>query len=144
MGCIRCCNGCEHKPLYPVVIAVALTNSSGQILLGKRKNTTASGLLCTPGGRLEYNETIQECAAREFYEECGALLGPVTIIGYKRHVRYNDTYIVFYTHATSYCGTLRNVEPNKSEDWSWYSRWELTEENCTEPSDILDLLPLSS
>ena len=133
------------KPMYAVGVSVLVTNAEGHILLGKRKQVSAEGLLSTPGGRLEYDETIEECAAREFAEECGTesdpvRLGPVTLLGWRKHNRYGNHYFMFYVHATSWNGSIGNGIPDKSEDWEWFDRKDLTTENCTEPADILDAL----
>jgi NADH pyrophosphatase NudC (nudix superfamily) len=61
----------DEKPRYAVGVSVLLI-SGGQLLLGRRKNNKAAGMLSTPGGRLEPNESIMECAHREFHEETGA------------------------------------------------------------------------
>ena len=126
-----------EKPKHPVGVSVLL-RCGGQFLMAKRKNNSGAGFISTPGGRLEVDETIEQCAAREFEEECGALLGPVKIIGWKEHFRYGNHYIMFYALALQYFGTIVNLIPDKSEDWAWYSRPGLTEENCIEPQDILE------
>jgi 8-oxo-dGTP pyrophosphatase MutT (NUDIX family) len=131
----------EEKPTHPVGVSVLLTDSQGRVLLAKRKNNSGAGLLSTPGGRLEKTETIEQCAAREFEEETGAQLGPVKIIAWKEHFRYGNHYIMFYAHATTYTGWLRNCIPDKSEEWEYFDRFLLTETNCTEPQDVLALLP---
>lgn len=128
-----------EKPKHPVGVSVLLRNSAGEFLMAKRKNNSGAGFISTPGGRLEVNETIEQCAAREFEEECGALLGPVKIIGWKEHFRYGNHYIMFYALALEYFGTIVNLIPDKSEDWEWYYRSALHDWNCTEPQDILEV-----
>lgn len=126
------------KPVYAVGVSVLLTNSHGQLLLAKRKNNSGAGLLSTPGGRLEYNESVEECAAREFKEECGAALVSVpNILGWKKHNRFGKHYIMFYVHAQTWQGEITNCIPDKSDDWEWFDIEPLTQETCTEPGDIL-------
>lgn len=115
-----------------------LVKKENRLLLGRRKNNSAAGFLSTPGGRLEIEETLLECAAREFNEETLATLGPVTIIGWKEHFRYGNHYIMFYAYASSYTGEIQNGIPDKSDDWEWFDFDALTPENCTEPTDILE------
>lgn len=45
-----------------------------QVLLIRRASQPSKGLLCFPGGRLEWGETVAECAARECLEETGIAL----------------------------------------------------------------------
>jgi 8-oxo-dGTP diphosphatase len=142
-----------EKPRYAVGVSVLLTNQ-GQLLLGRRKNNKAAGWLGTPGGRLEPNESIMECARREFYEETGAHLvqgvdlgtnqATPRIFNVLRHNRFDDNYVMIYVHATAWEGIIDNPEPEKCEGWSWYSGYDLEgEKNITEPEEILKYLPLN-
>jgi len=46
------------------------------VLLVLRKNEPFQGMWCLPGGFLEENEELEECAARELYEETGVDIEP--------------------------------------------------------------------
>jgi 8-oxo-dGTP diphosphatase len=130
----------DLKPTHPVGVSVLLTNDKNQVLLGLRKNNSGAGYLSTPGGRLEIDENLYQCAAREFFEETGAALGAVKIVAWKEHFRYNNHYIMFYAHAKLYAGTIKNCIPDKSEDWRWFDISQLNDNNCTEPADVLELV----
>ena len=58
---------------HQIGVGVVLLNSVEResILVGKRKNCPGAGLLSLPGGHLEKNESIYDCAVRELEEECG-------------------------------------------------------------------------
>lgn len=47
------------------------TNSELKVLLIKRNNSPFQGYWAFPGGFIEMDETLQECAARELQEETG-------------------------------------------------------------------------
>ena len=52
------------------------------ILLIKRKNFPGAGKWATPGGHLEMEERLEDCAKREFLEECGfAPKGKFDLVG---------------------------------------------------------------
>jgi ADP-ribose pyrophosphatase YjhB (NUDIX family) len=110
------------------------------LLLAKRLNNSGAGLLSTPGGRVEYDETVEAAGAREFTEECGARLFKTEMLGWRKHNRYGNHYLMFYIHATSWDGEIRNCIPDKSEDWAWFDLNDLNTSNCTEPSDIVQIL----
>lgn len=131
----------DEKTTFAVGVSVLLTTGT-QVLMGVRKNNTAAGMLSTPGGRLEYDdESVIHCAAREFTEECGAVLDQpqMEVIGFKKLHRWGKHYIMFYVHAKSYTGEIVNTEPSKCEGWVWHHLSHLPT-NCTEPTDILQIL----
>jgi len=58
----------DKKPKVGVGIIVIKDN---KVLLGKRKNSHGEGSWCFPGGHLEFNESLENCAKREVLEETG-------------------------------------------------------------------------
>lgn len=137
-----------EKPRHAVGVSVLLIED-GKILLGKRgqktTNVEARGMLSTPGGRLELEETFTDCALREFKEETGAeLAGDLRIVGIRKHYRFGEHYIMVYVLATDHKGEISNPEgDDKCEGgWMWlkpeyilYDRQVIV----TEPGDILHL-----
>lgn len=135
----------DEKPRHAVGVSVLLVEN-GRLLLGRRKNNTAAGMLSTPGGRLELEEDVLNCAVREFYEETGARIhsDDLKVIDVKKLSRFNDHYIMFYVLATQHEGTIQNTEPDKCEGWDWYSGYDLAgRTDVTEPPEVLKLLPLA-
>ena len=62
---------------YPItfVAADAMVTHQDNILLVERKSVFGRGLLALPGGFLEPNENLRQCAARELLEETGINVG---------------------------------------------------------------------
>lgn len=117
------------EPLSPHIItgvrvAVGiLVIRDGLILLGKRKGSLGAGTWSAPGGRMEFGETIQECARRELREETGlemntAAMGPCTNDIFRQE---RDHYVTFLLIARNTTGTPANLEPHKCEGWSWHA-----------------------
>lgn len=136
-----------EKARHAVGVSVLLIEN-GEILLGKRgKKTTneqARGMLSTPGGRLELEETFTDCALREFKEETGAeLAGDLKILGIRKFYRFGEHYIMVYVLATDHTGTIANPEGDDKCEGGW--QWFETELvfypwiKVTEPTDILHL-----
>ena len=62
----------EKNPTILFVVAVALTNESGAILLQKRPDhASMGGLWEFPGGKVETGESPEVALARELFEELG-------------------------------------------------------------------------
>lgn len=53
-----------------VGVAIIVTRND-QVLLMKRKGPHGTGTWSTPGGHLDFGETLEQCAAREAKEEVG-------------------------------------------------------------------------
>lgn len=57
------------------VVVICLVVWGGKTLIVKRgKKVTQTGKWCLPCGYLDFNETIEDCAIREIYEESGVNL----------------------------------------------------------------------
>ena len=93
-----------------------------KVLLGKRKNAHGEGSWCFPGGHLEFNESVEECAVREVREEIGIeiknlRLGPFTNDVFKKERKHYVTLFVIAEYAS---GKAKVMEPEKCEKWAWF------------------------
>lgn len=99
------------------------------VLLGKRKNAHGEGTWCFPGGHIECNESLTECAKREVKEETGLEItnlwyGPYTndiFVTKKKH------YLTVFVIAHCEKGKAQVMEPDKCEKWKWFKWHELPE-----------------
>jgi 8-oxo-dGTP diphosphatase len=122
------------KAKFSVGVSVLVTNRSGKLLLGERQNTgTADGLLSTPGGRIEMDENMYQCAQREAKEEADITVLDLVMLGFQEHFRYGKHYFMFYYWAPGYTGKIKNVEPDKCKGWAWYDIEKIGLNECTEP-----------
>ena len=100
-----------------------------EYLVGKRKGSFASGLVSFPGGKLDFNETWEECVLREVKEECGENLKiEINYFSENRKEffvtndimpKYGIHYITIFMVARWVSGEPENAEPEKCEGWSW-------------------------
>jgi 8-oxo-dGTP diphosphatase len=90
----------------------------GDILLLKRAMGAATGSWYLPGGALDPGETIEECARRELFEECGlAIPGPLTVVAVAHmHVYGHESLQILFA------GDCAEGEPEISEEHSAF-RW---------------------
>lgn len=99
----------------------------GKVLLGKRTGSHGSGTWSAPGGRLEYGESIEDCARRELAEETSLLLGAVELGPYSNDIfpEVGEQYVTVFVLARQASGNPANLEPHKCEGWSWFAWREL-------------------
>lgn len=106
---------------YPRVGVGVVVVQHGKILLGKRKGSHGPGTWCTPGGHLEFGETVEECANRELIEEtglraCSLKLGPWS----NNFIEETKHYVNLYVLVSQFEGEPQLLEPDKCEGWQWF------------------------
>jgi len=109
------------RPSIGVAVIVIKDN---RVLLGKRKNAHGADTWAFPGGHLEFNESITDCAVREVFEETGLRIknlryGPFTNDIFTAE---NKHYVTLFVIADHDSGEPEVKEPHKCEKWQW-SKW---------------------
>ena len=109
----------ENRPYIGVAVIVI---KEGMVLLGKRKNAHGAGGWQFPGGHLEYNESIEDCARREVFEETGLRIKDVRPGPYTNDIflKEGKHYVTLFVIAGYDSGTLEVKEPDKCEKWEWF------------------------
>ena len=113
----------------PYVGVAAIVLKDGKVLLGKRKNSHGSDTWQFPGGHLEFNESIENCAQREVLEETGIKiknirLGPYTNDIFEQEQKH---YITLFVISEYDSGELELREPQKCAEWGWFEWTQLPE-----------------
>lgn len=106
----------------PAVGVAAIIIKSGKVLLGKRKGTHGSGAWAFPGGHLEFNESIEDCARREVFEETGLTVKNCRFAAVTNDIFYQNRkhYVTLFVACEYDIGTLEIKEPEKCEQWDWF------------------------
>lgn len=107
-------------------VDVAIFNARGEVLLGKRLAKAGFDTWGFVGGHLRTGESIIDGAKREIYEELGTevQIEPINKI---IAVRENSLPPGFIHHITIIIlgryigGNIKVNEPNKCEEWAWFS-----------------------
>lgn len=109
-----------NKP--KVGLGVVIINKEGKVLIGKRKGSHAQKY-SIPGGHLELGETFEEGTIREVKEEADLDIINPKVIGVTNNLETyreeNKHYISVILLVENYTGELKNVEPDKCEEWVW-------------------------
>jgi len=101
-----------------------IIQKDGKVLMGKRGNVFGKGTWAFPGGRLEFNETVEKCARRELEEEVGITPTKIKLIniindipnleGQLRHT------VRFVFLIEDFSGKIENKEPDRCDGWKWF------------------------
>lgn len=111
----------DKRPQVGIGIIVIRGNL---VLLGKRKNSHGTGTWNFPGGHLEFNETLEQCAQREVKEETNVTItnirkGPYTNDFFTKEDKH---YITIFMLADWKSGEAKVMEPHKCDQWAWH-KW---------------------
>lgn len=109
----------------PKVGVGVLIKKDNKILLGKRKGAHDEGTWCPPGGHLEFKETLENCAIRETLEETGIKIKNIQFATATNDIfeKDNKHYITIFMTADYESGNIEIMEPDKCDEWKWFS-WE--------------------
>jgi len=113
----------SKEPIGAFIIVI--NNQTEKILLGKRRNGYLAGYFGFPGGRIEKNEKILDCAERELIEETGLIPKQLKLAGIIREYQSYYNFIHFAVICRSYCGKVILKEPDYCEKWTWFSKKSL-------------------
>ncbi len=117
----------EETVKRPSVGVGVLILRSGQILLGQRKNAHGDGTWAPPGGHLEWNESLEDCAKREVMEETGLDIENIRQAAFTNDVfsAEGKHYVTLFLLADCPSGEPEIKEPEKCTGWKWFSWDEL-------------------
>ena len=107
-----------------VGVGVIIVKDS-KVLLGQRKNAHGQGSWSFPGGHLEYQETIEDCAKREVLEETDLEIKDIRKLAFTNDVFLKEAkhYVTLFVIAKYASGTLKIKEPHKCVRWDWFN-WD--------------------
>lgn len=126
-----------HRPLLQCAGSVIIENEKGEILLGRRTDNHLWGYA---GGSIELDETVEECARRELWEEMGLDADEMTFFmvnsGPEAHYVYPNGDEVFNVEIIYLCknyhGEIRRQE-EEIEELRFFAPGELTLDMISPP-----------
>jgi 8-oxo-dGTP diphosphatase len=112
------------EPTLPQVrVGVAtIINRGNLVLLIRRRHVHGDGTWSTPGGLLEFNETVEECSARESLEETGLVVEDLQFFALTedRFPEHNSHYLTVWMRAGAVAGEPTLAAPYESDAIDWY------------------------
>lgn len=117
----------DKKLSRPIIGVGVLVWRDKQLLLGKRVSQDQDVCWQFPGGHLENDESVVECAAREVLEETGLKVKALRRLGFtdKTFSVGQRQYITLFISCEYESGEAQVLEPDKCEVWQWFDYQKL-------------------
>lgn len=121
----------DKNVLRPTIGVGVLVWSEKQLLLGKRpadRPAENQGICWQfPGGHLENNESVIDCAVREVREETSLKVKSLRHLGFTNNtfVMGKRQYITLLVSCDYRSGVAQRMEPDKCEQWQWFDYQKL-------------------
>ncbi|HTL39511.1 MAG TPA: NUDIX domain-containing protein [Methylomirabilota bacterium] len=106
----------------PIVGVGIMIFKEDKVLVGKRKGSHGAGEYAWPGGKLDFNESIVECAKRETREETGIEIENVKFLRLMNFIKDGNHFVDIAMIADWKSGEPKVMEPEKCESWQWYDQ----------------------
>ena len=109
-----------------------VTDSDGRLLLIQRGQEPALGCWSVPGGRVEWDETLVEAAAREVLEETGLKVVVGDLVGtVERDAPDGSVYVIYDFACTPEGDPSSVVAGSDADDAGWFTADEVRALNCS-------------
>jgi 8-oxo-dGTP diphosphatase len=94
----------------------------GRFLFMKRSTPHGKGTWCPPGGHLEFQESLEDCARREVREETGIEIKNIRLVAVTNDIHRNEDshYITIHMLADHESGEPKIMEEDKATDMGWF------------------------
>jgi len=113
------CELCGHiHYLNPRVVAAAIVEHGGRVLLQQRAIEPRAGFWTFPGGFLEMGETPEQCAVRETREEAGI---DVALVGLHGVYARPDVGIVIVVYRATSASSAAFAADGESQAVGWFA-----------------------
>jgi 8-oxo-dGTP diphosphatase len=109
----------DEQPKIIVNVLVKRTSKTNiEIITMKRKRQNAWAI---PGGHLDKDEQLLDCAIRECLEETGVKIKNPKLLGFSQDINKEKDayYLMFWVEAEFESGELENKEPNRCLEVKW-------------------------
>jgi 8-oxo-dGTP pyrophosphatase MutT (NUDIX family) len=127
-----------------VAVCVILLNGDDVYLVKRGQRMTHKGLWCFPCGYLDWDESVEDAAVREVYEETGYIISKddLEIIGIDSDPSkfMQNVTIRFLCKEASYKDIHHKLDEGEVEDFDWFSLRKELPELAFDHKEICDQL----
>jgi len=110
-----------------VGVGVLLVDEDGRVLLTLRASPPEAGCWSIVGGKVDFLETLEQCAVREAHEEVGLTVRLVRLLCVTDHCLPDEGqhWVSPAYLGQVLAGAARNCEPEKAREVRWFPLREL-------------------
>jgi len=113
----------DHDKVPRFGVGVLLIDAQDRVLLTLRKRSPEAGCWSIVGGKVDFLESLQQCAVREAREEAGVEVELLRLLCVTDHVLPEEGQ---HWVAPAYLGRIikgevRNCEPDKTQEVKWFA-----------------------
>ncbi|PKN91977.1 MAG: NUDIX hydrolase [Chloroflexi bacterium HGW-Chloroflexi-6] len=106
---------------FPIAVHLLFIKDEKVLLLRRFNTGYEDGNYSVVAGHVDAGETVTQTAIREAQEEAGVQIAPENIeVVHVIHRKSNDERIDFFVQVNAWDGEIRNMEPDKCDDLSWF------------------------
>jgi len=108
---------------YPRVAVTVFVIRDEKVLLGRKNGKIGYGSWGLPAGKLEFYESLEDCARRELEEETGLICDKMTFLHLNNDPLPNDDQTHWLSAgflAEGVVGEPKLLEPDKCAEWKWF------------------------
>lgn len=121
-------------PEYISVVA-AVIEKDGKVLIARRKSPFMGYLWEFPGGKLEDNESLEECLKREIREELAIEIEVGPLVSLNKHVLNCQSAIALYAYRARYLSGSINLKDH--DEIKWVEPEDLTKYDFPDPDRLI-------
>ena len=123
---------------YPRVGVALILEKEGKVLLVRRKGAHGEGTWSTPGGHLEFGESLESCSIRETKEETGVTASDPKFAALTNDVfeKEDKHYITIWMRSTIFTGLPYPAAVEEVAEIGWFG-WDALPEPLFLPLENL-------
>lgn len=123
---------------YPRVGVALILEKEGKVLLVRRKGAHGEGTWSTPGGHLEFGESLESCSIRETKEETGVTASDPKFVAITNDVfeKEDKHYITIWMRSTIFTGLPYPAAVEEVAEIGWFG-WDALPEPLFLPLENL-------